>query len=291
MTPPEPKRPPPTEDKLRLMLSNGVNFVSMVEDMIEKHTLPFIVEIDQATGIGTLKNTLTPGELYLNQFITLSPKMLEMKELARKMAYCPYEVLITGDTGTGKELIGNSMIGNRTGPVKAVNCAGMPETLIESELFGHVRGAFTGADKDKKGLMSEAAGGVMFLDEVGELPMQVQAKLLRALQFKRVRPVGAVSELEITCKFVCATNRNLKDMVEKGTFRRDLYARISTLELDILPLKDRPEDVRPIIESLSGGVKFLEKYKDLIGSLDLSLNVRSLQQYVIRYNVLGKINL
>lgn len=288
--PPKPSPQIPTEAQLKLMLSNGPELIDLVNKNIETFKLPYTVEINPETGFGILKDTLPPGELYLKTFITEEQDTLQMKEDARKMYVTNYEVLITGETGTGKEIIAKSMIGSRKGPIKAVNCAGFPEHLIESELFGHVKGAYTGADREKQGLMSSATDGVMFLDEIGELPMPIQAKLLRALQEKRIRKVGSNMDEEINCKFVCATHRDLRKMVEAGSFRKDLYARISTLELDIKPLlPDRKCDLVPITKSLKGGDKFLEKYQSelLEGFLDLSLNVRSLQQHVIRFNVLG----
>lgn len=291
---------PPSRERLELMLANGPEMVDVVKDYIDKYKLPFVIEISDGIvdpakpiGYGILRDTLSPGELHLQAFITVETSMLEMKNDARKMAKTEHEVLITGATGTGKEIIAKSMIADRKGQIMAVNCAGFQETLIESELFGHVKGSFTGAEKDKAGLMSAAKDGVMFLDEIGELPLQVQAKLLRALQEKRIRRVGALQSEEINCKFVCATHRNLKKMVEEGKFREDLYARISTLRLNIKSLMpDRKCDIIPITEALKGGKEFLKKYGQELqeGIFDLSLNVRSLQQLVIQYSVLGKVD-
>jgi len=281
---------PPTQERLLLMLSNGPEFFDLVKALIEKFTLPYTLEIvgDNAK----LVPTLSRGDQYLSKFITIHPETIQMKEDCRKMARTPHEVLITGETGTGKELIANSMIAARNGSIRAVNCAGLPEALIESELFGYTRGAFTGASSEgRMGLMEAANDGVLFLDEIGELPISVQAKLLRALQDKMIRRVGDKEERPITCKFVCATNRDLRQMVKDKLFRQDLYARISTLEIDILSLKDRREDIIPITESLKDGKKLLEKYSNELvnGSLDISNNVRSLQQHVIRYSVLGRV--
>ena len=227
----------------------------------------------------------------MQKFITVDPDTLRMKDRVMKMAACDYEVLIEGETGTGKETIAKAMIGKRTGPIRAINCAGMPRELIESELFGHVQGAFTGAIKHKNGMLTEAAGGIMFLDEVGELPLDIQAKLLRVIAEKTIRKVGGTVEEKISCKIVTATNKSLKKMVQEGLFRQDLYARLSTLEVHIKPLRERMCDVVPITESLVGGKAFLEKHRVelLQGALDLSLNVRSLLQYVIRFNVLGEL--
>lgn len=288
----EPMEQPPKdiEQKLRIMLKNGPDLIEYVQNHIKKYNLPYTVEPNPLMEGGyELKDTLSAGELHLKKFVTVHEETLKMKDNARKMAKTDHDVLITGETGTGKEIIAKSMIGERQGFIKSVNCAGLPEELIESELFGHVKGAFTGAGHDKQGLMTAAENGILFMDEVGELPLQVQAKLLRALQEKKIRKVGANVEEDISCKFVCATHRNLKEMVENGLFRKDLYARISTLELDILPLRDRLCDLVPITESLPESKKFLETHTaDLkVGNLDISLNVRSLQQHVIRFNVLG----
>lgn len=281
---------PPSEDRLKLMLANGPDLVDVVQGLIDKFKLPYTIEF----GVGNLpflRDTLSAGDLWLKKFVTVHPDTVQMKEYARLMAKSPYDVLITGETGTGKELIANSMIADRKGPTRSVNCAGFPESLIESELFGHEKGSFTGADTRKVGLMQSATDGILFLDEIGELPMSVQAKLLRALQEKKVRKVGSNVEEVINCKFVCATHRNLKDMVKQGLFRMDLYARISTLELDILPLRERMVDVIPIAESIKDSKKFLEVHSANLmnGLLDLSLNVRSIQQHIIRFNVLGRV--
>lgn len=278
--------PPPTEEKLRNLLMNDC--VDLALDLINRHKMPYIIVE------GQLRSAFTQGELYLQQFITTDKDTLEMKDDALKMSKSPYEVLISGETGTGKELIAKAMIGDRKGSIKSVNCAGFPRELIESELFGYKANSFTGAStRDQDGLMMGATDGIMFMDEVGELPMDVQAKFLRALQDKTIRKVGGKQEEKINCKFVCATNRDLRKMVEDGLFRKDLYARISTLELHIQPLKKRECDVVPITQSLIGGKVFLERYEKELreGLFDLSLNVRSLQQHVIRYNVLGRVKI
>lgn len=294
---------PPPRNKIEFMLLQGPDMIPSVQDWIEKYKLPYTVQVSDGmmensdgkvmpAGYGVLKDTLSRGELHLNQFITVDEETVEMKRYASLMAKSQHEVLIVGETGTGKEILAKSMIADRKGHIKAVNCAGFPETLIESELFGHTKGSFTGADREKQGLMSAAADGVMFLDEIGELPMSVQAKLLRALQERRIRKVGALVDEEITCKFVCATHRDLKQMVKDGQFRKDLFARISTLELHIKSLlPDRKDDIVPITQSLKGGEEFLKVHQAnlLNGLLDLSLNVRSLQQHVIRFSVLGKV--
>ncbi len=291
-TPPKPDIQIPTEERLRLLLAN--NMIPVVQQLIDQHKLPYRIEkLDGSSGVEyDLKPSLKGSEIHLRQFITNDPDMISMKDDIIKLANCPHEVLITGETGTGKELIARALRGDREGKFVGVNCAGIPENLMESILFGHRKGSFTGADTSRSGLFVVAKDGALFLDEIGELPLSMQSKLLRVLQDKVVRKIGADEEEPINCKFICATNENVKKMVELGRFRKDLYARISTFELHIKPLAERKCDIMSIITSLVGGQQFLialtEQGKS-IHDLNLSLNVRSLQQYVTRYNILGKI--
>lgn len=280
----------PDENKLRLLLANGEDFVSVVQGMIDSFKLQYTIE--KIDGKYELKDALKGTELHLKKFITVDPETVKMKEDIHKLAKCDYPILICGETGTGKEIIANSLKGDRQGYIVFINCAGLPETLMESELFGYVKGSFTGAVGDRQGLLAKAKNGVAFLDEIGEMPISMQAKLLRAIQEKKVRRVGATEEEEINCKIVCATNRNLSKMVDEGKFRQDLYARISTFEIDIKPLRQRECDIIPIIKSMKSGEQFLmalEKAGKHYTTLNTKHNVRSLQQYVSRFEVLGRI--
>lgn len=283
--------------KLKALVANDSEgqLTDSIVRWINDNKLPFTYEKVRVGDVGItqyeLKNILSRGEQFLQQFITVDDAMLSMKKDVRKMSLCNHDVLITGETGTGKEIIARSMIGNREGQILSINCAGLPENLIESELFGHKKGSFTGAENDKKGLFIAAQDGIVFLDEINRLPLHLQSKLLRSLQDKKVRPVGSNREEDINCKFVCASNENLLKLYEQGKFQGDLYARISMLEVDLTPLKERMCDVIPIAESISGGAKFLEKYRDDLtsGKLDLTWNVRSIQRHITRYNVLGRL--
>ena len=280
----KPEKELPSEDDLRSLLK--ANQVDLVKTIIQMNDMPYVVEN------GELRDNVQGTELHLKRFITDDPRCLKLKDDVRKLSKVSDEVLITGATGTGKETIAKAMIGSRTGKTIAVNCAGLPRELIESELFGHDKGAFTGAEHQKQGMLAAAAEGVLFLDEVAELPLDVQGKLLRALQDKRIRRVGSNVETDISCKFVCATHRNLRQMVQDETFRQDLYARISTFELHIPSLKERVSDIPLILSSIKGGKEYMSALESIgksINDLDVSLNVRSLQRYIKRYIVLGDI--
>ena len=244
------------------------------------------IEFLRNTGVPHLIELAEKSENpWLNKFITRNPEMIELKEDIRKLMHEDDPVLIIGESGTGKELIANALHNSKEGTFVAVNCAGMPEQLIESELFGHVKGAFTGADKDKKGLFEEAVDGTIFLDEIGELPFGVQAKLLRVIQERKVRKVGSNIETRISVRLVCATHKAI-DKPDCNFFRRDLYYRISTFILRPTPLRDRPEDIELILKNLDTEKKLPAI---IIQNLDTTGNVRSLQYLVRRYYVLGKI--
>lgn len=280
----KPTEPPPSVETLQRLVDTQCEDIAL--QLIDRHGLKLKIQS------GKILDTLEGTDLWLERFLTEDPATKEMKELARQYAKSQHQVLITGESGTGKELIAKAMIGDRKGKFVAINCAGLPENLIESELFGYVRGAFTGAAGDRQGLMASAKDGVFFLDEVGELPLHVQAKFLRAIQERTIRRVGGMDEEEISCKIVCATHRNLREMHRSGLFREDLYARLSTLELHIPPLRDRNGDVELLIKNEKLGQKFLDALKTedkRISDIDLTYNVRSIQRILVRFEVTGKV--
>ncbi|MFI5300302.1 MAG: sigma-54 interaction domain-containing protein, partial [Polyangiales bacterium] len=164
-------------------------------------------------------------------------------------------ILITGESGTGKELVARAVHAGSERGKKAflgVNCGAIPENLLESELFGHVRGAFTGADRDRKGLFREAEGGSILLDEIGEMPLKMQSGLLRVLQEKTIRPVGGTREEKVDARVICATHRSLQEMVDEGTFREDLFYRINVVILRVPSLRERADDVPLLADHFLG---------------------------------------
>ncbi len=187
---------------------------------------------------------------------TKSPACADMVEKARLGAPTSYTILIRGETGSGKDLCARAIheLSKRaSGPFVAVNCAAIPSALMESELFGHARGAFTGADRDRDGFFVAAEGGTLFLDEIGDMDLDLQAKILRALETREIVPVGGRNARKVDVRILAATHRDLEAMVEKGAFRGDLYYRLRELEIRLPPLRERPEDLLPLAE------RFLEE--------------------------------
>jgi DNA-binding NtrC family response regulator len=191
-------------------------------------------------------------EYSFHQIIGKSKPMQDVFDLIRRVADSPTNVLITGESGTGKELVAKAIHYNsdrRDAPFVPVNCAAIPEQLLESELFGHMRGAFTDAKMDKRGLFEEAQKGTLFLDEISELPLMLQAKLLRAIQEREIRRVGANKPIAVDVRIIAATNLHLSEEVKSKRFREDLYYRLNVIELKLPPLRDRREDIPLLVET------------------------------------------
>lgn len=182
-----------------------------------------------------------------------SPSMQQVREMIEKMARSQAPIYISGESGSGKELAArliHARSARSSGPFVPVNCGAIPENLMESEFFGYRKGAFTGADGDRDGFFQAANGGTLFLDEVADLPLAMQVKLLRAIQEKRVRKVGNVTEEPVDLRIICATHRNLRECVDLGKFRQDLYYRLNVIELRMPPLRERMEDIAPLVDSI-----------------------------------------
>ena len=187
-----------------------------------------------------------PDEAWRSAIVTRSPVMLRLLEQARMVAQSDVSVLINGQSGTGKEIFAQAIhqaSARRSAPFIAINCGALPEPLLESELFGHVRGAFTGAVSSREGLFQAAGGGTLFLDEIGDMPLPLQVKLLRVLQERKVRPLGSNRDLEIDVRIISATHRDLPKAMARGEFREDLFYRLNVVSLKIPPLSARAEDI------------------------------------------------
>src|SRR5438309_7206711 len=209
----------------------------------------------------------------LDNIIGASAAMEKLKQTIRTVASTGSTILIYGESGTGKELVARAVhvcSPRVTEPFVSVNCGAFPETLLESELFGYVKGAFTGANQNKRGLFEVADGGTIFLDEIGEMTLPMQVKLLRALQERTVRPVGGTSEIPVDVRVIAATNRDLHQMVEEKTFREDLYYRISVIPIEVPPLRARQEDI-PLLAN-----HFLKRYAPAAGKNIVRISEQSI---------------
>ena len=232
--------------------------------------------------------------------VSRSGAMEEVLNTAGRVASSKASVLVRGESGTGKELIAraiHSASGRRDRPFVVVNCAALPESLFESELFGHEKGAFTGADRQRIGKFEQADGGTLFIDEVGDIPLPIQVKLLRALQFGQIERIGGSETLQLDVRIVAATNRELEAMIADGAFREDLYYRLNVVTIHLPPLRKRREDISPLTAA------FIEKYAQINGkpvqavsheAMDLLTryhfpgNVRELENIVQRAVVLTR---
>jgi len=198
-----------------------------------------------------LREQLKEREAF-RDIISKSPRMNAIVELVGHIAQTNTTVLIEGETGTGKELIARAIhqasSTHRKGPLVPVHCAALPENLLESELFGHEKGAFTGADRQRKGRFEQSDGGTLFLDEIAEIPLSMQVKLLRALQERRFERVGGTESVEVDVRVIAASNKPLARMVKKGSFREDLFYRVNVVRIEVPPLRERPEDIPLLAE-------------------------------------------
>lgn len=221
----------------------------------------------------SLKKELVKEYSFQN-IIGNSAAMHSIYDLIKRVSQAPTNILVTGESGTGKEVVAKAIHYN--GPLKdrpfvTINCGAIPENLMESEMFGHKKGSFTGAISDKSGLFEVADGGSLFLDEVGELPLTIQVKLLRAIQERVIRRVGATEDMKVDVRIIAATNRNLEEMVQKGGFRQDLFYRLNVINIKTPPLRDRKEDI-PILAQ-----HFLKKYNDKLSKNIGGISVEAME--------------
>ncbi|HJW42818.1 MAG TPA: sigma-54 dependent transcriptional regulator [Geothrix sp.] len=232
-----------TETTVQALNQGAVDFI----------TKPFRHEDLIATLKGLLAATEpeAPPPQDLGELVGVGPVMRKINALIGKVSRADTTVLLTGESGTGKEVVARLIhrySERAKGPFVAVNCGALPETLLESELFGFEKGAFTGAGTMKRGLFEESGGGILFLDEIGEMPLSLQVKLLRVLQERRFRRLGATEERAVDVRVIAATNRDLRARAESGAFREDLYYRLNILQIELPPLRERPEDLPVLAE-------------------------------------------
>ncbi len=253
------------------------------------------IEMDQENRLLREQLRTRPG---FGGLIGISPKMQRVYKLIEKVSQHTYPVLVLGESGTGKELVARSIHFSgprRNKPFVPVDCSGLVPTLIESELFGYVKGAFTGAQQSRPGLLETANGGTVFLDEIGDLPIDLQAKLLRALQEREIRPVGSNNRIRLDVRVVAATHRDLEAAIRNGSFRQDLYFRLNVMQIKLPPLRERKSDIPLLVNS------FLEKFADgqrpqpvvsedamrRLMAYDWPGNVRELENCIERASALG----
>jgi len=236
-----------------------------------------------------LKNALS-DKADFRSIVGSSPEMEKVFEVIRKVADTEAAVFITGESGTGKELIARSLHANssrRNGPFVAINCSAIPRDLLESELFGHTKGAFTGAIKEKYGKFQLAEGGTIFLDEVGELLLELQPKLLRVLQEKEVEPLGGTKPLKLDVRVISATSRNIEKAIADGTFREDLYYRLSVIPIHLQPLRERQTDIPLLVKYFcskhcNDRISFDREALDALINFSWPGNIRELENTVER---------
>jgi transcriptional regulator with PAS, ATPase and Fis domain len=253
---------------------------------IEASGEPAFVAISDQTSFGEL--------------VGASLEMRQVYAVLERVAPTDTTLLVQGETGTGKDVVARAVHAaspRKAGPFVPVDCGAIPETLFESELFGHVRGAFTGAVQNRAGAFEEASGGTLFLDEIGEMPLAMQAKLLRAIESRRVRRVGATKETDVDVRIVAATNRKLAHMVNEGTFREDLYYRLAVVEVSLPPLRARRDDIPQLAQHLyakiaaksgKAGTSLPQELVDSLRARPWPGNVRELRNTIERAVTLGQ---
>ncbi len=299
---------------LIVIIMTGFGTIEYVVDAMRAGAVDFVVKPASMEVLAmTIERALRHGQMRdevqrlrervsareLPNVIGNSPGIRRLAELVNRVAAGDTSILVTGESGTGKELVARSLheASGRKGPFLAINCAALPDTLLESELFGYRRGAFTDARSDRAGLFVEAEGGTLFLDEIGETSLAMQAKLLRVLQERKVRPLGASNEIAYDARIVAATNRNLEELVQQGSFREDLFYRINVLHLEVPPLRTRGGDILVLAQFMLERAarradKPIDKFGTDVASLLLAYpwpgNVRELDNCIERAVALAR---
>lgn len=295
-----------------VIMISGHGTIDTAVEAIKKGAFDFIVKPpDLNRLLITLRNALDKSSLaseiktlkkavkIQNEMIGESAAMMDVKDMIEKVAPTNARVLITGENGTGKELVArqlHELSTRKFGPFIEVNCAAIPSELIESQLFGHEKGSFTSAIKTRKGDFELADGGTLFLDEIGDMSLAAQAKVLRALQENKITRVGGEKEIPVNVRILAATNKNLKEEIEKGNFREDLYHRLSVIVINVPPLRERKDDipllVNNFVEIISQNMgkatpTFTEEALEELKKFKWTGNIRELHNVVERLVILG----
>ena len=274
------------ENAVKAMRLGAFDYISKPVDLDELDLMiDRIIEHKNLKSENQLLKSQLQEKYKISSIVSQSQKMEEIINIAARVAESKATVLLTGENGTGKEVLGKAihfMSSRKGSPFIAVNVPALTETLLESELFGHEKGAFTGADKMKKGRFEIAHGGTIFLDEVGDIPPSIQVKLLRVLQEHQFERVGGTDKIDVDVRIIAATNKDLDQKIKEGTFREDLYYRLNVVSIKIPPLRERKEDILPMIES------FIQKYckenkKELLEISKDSVDV------LVKYNYPGNV--
>lgn len=295
-----------------VIMISGHGTIDTAIEAIKKGAYDFIEKpLDLNRILITIKNATDKNQL-IQETLTLKTKVSKRYEMigksealnhirmmVEKVAISDARVLITGPNGCGKELVAHQLHEKSNRKEKAfieVNCAAIPSELIESELFGHEKGSFTSAIKQKKGKFELASGGTLFLDEIGDMSLEAQAKVLRALQENKISRIGSDTDIHVDVRVIAATNKNLRTEITKGTFREDLYHRLSVIIIEVPPLKDRPEDIGELIEyfleTICNEMRIARKHVspeaiELLKSYEWTGNIRELRNVVERLIILG----
>ncbi|MFT5221392.1 MAG: two-component system NtrC family response regulator [Gammaproteobacteria bacterium] len=276
------------EDRDNALKAIAMGAYDFFHKPVDAKILPMVVDrahhlyqIEQENDLLLQKAVSSP----LDGIITSSPSMLRVCEMVEKIAPSDLSVLILGESGTGKEVIAraiHNLSGYAEGNFVAINCAAIPENLLESELFGHEKGAFTGASSQKKGKVEVASGGTLFLDEIGDMPLDLQSKMLRFLQERVIERVGGTKEIEVDVRVLCATHQSISEMIAAKRFREDLYFRISDITLDLPPLRERDDDIVVLAQAFLA--RYAKDQKKKINGLSQEAE-RALLDYECRGNV------
>jgi two-component system response regulator PilR (NtrC family) len=293
-----------TETAVEAMNVGAYDYVPKPFDNEElKETIAKALDIKTIEHEKKILDDQLKKNLHFDRIVGNSPKMQHIYSVVEQVAATRTNVLITGESGTGKELIARAIheqSDRRQKPFMVINCGGIPETLMESELFGHKKGSFTGATHDKRGLFDMADTGTVFLDEIGELSLPIQVKLLRAVQERVFKPVGGNEDIKVDIRIISATNKNLEKEVIEGNFREDLFYRLNVIEIKMPPLRERKSDLRSLAQH------FLDKYSkemgkevtkissyalDLLSKYDFPGNIRELENLMERSVALSSTNI